>query len=105
MTRADVATATVEVTSWVTKLVGGDGTGTRLFDEPLQDGDTVRTVLRRFSARYPELESALWEPNRRDLGPHLEVLVNEASLGVSHELDSPLRGGERVTLLGQFMGG
>jgi hypothetical protein len=65
----------------------------------------VRTVLRRVSARFPELESALWEANRQDLGPHLEVLVNEASLGVTHELDSPLRGGERVTLLGQFMGG
>jgi hypothetical protein len=24
---------------------------------------------------------------------------------VSHDLDSPLRGGERITLLGQFMGG
>jgi hypothetical protein len=95
----------VEVTSWVTKLVGGDGSGSRYFDEPVGPGDTVRDVLRRVSARHPDLDSALWLPGRRDLGEHIEVLVNDAVLGVAHELDSPVRGGESIVLLGQFMGG
>jgi molybdopterin converting factor small subunit len=98
-------TATVEVTTWVTRHVGGDGSGTRRFDEALEAGDTVRTVLRRFTRRFPELDRALWSPDRRELGEHIEVLVNDAVLGVSHDLDSPLLGGERITLLGQFMGG
>lgn len=99
------ATATVEVTTWVTRHVGGDGSGTRRFDEPLQPGDTVRAVLRRFTRRFPDLEVALWSPDRQELGEHIEVLVNDAALGVSHDLDSPLLGGECITLLGQFMGG
>lgn len=99
------ATATVEVTTWVTRHVGGDGSGTRRFDEDLVPGDTVRTLLRRFSRRFPELEAALWSPDRRELGEHIEVFVNDAVLGVSYELDSALLGGERITLLGQFMGG
>jgi len=33
------------------------------------------------------------------------VLVNDAVLGVEHDLDSPLKAGDRVTLLAQFMGG
>ena len=37
--------AQVEVTTWVTKHVGGDGTGTKLFDEPLRRGDTTRSVI------------------------------------------------------------
>lgn len=98
-------TATIEVTTWVTKHVGGDGSGSRLFAEPLRPGDTLAEVLRRFSARFPELDQALWVPGRAALGEHIEVLVNDAVLGVSHELDSPLAGGERITLLGQFMGG
>ncbi|MBI2525791.1 MAG: hypothetical protein HYV93_07380 [Candidatus Rokubacteria bacterium] len=64
---------TVEVTTWVTRYVGGDGSGSRLFEEPVAPGETLRALLRR--------------------------------LGVAHELSSPLRGGERITLLGQFMGG
>jgi hypothetical protein len=103
--KAVTGTATVEVTTWVTKLVGGDGSGSRRFDEPIEPGDTVGDVLRRVSARHPELDAALWLPGRRTLGEHIEVLVNDAVLGVSHELDSPVRGGETITLLGQFMGG
>jgi len=99
------AIATVEVTTWVTRHVGGDGSGTRRFDETLESGDTVRTLLGRFTRRFPELDAALWSPDRRELGQHIEVLVNDGVLGVSYDLDSPLIGGERITLLGQFMGG
>lgn len=97
--------ATIEVMSWVTRFVGGDGSGRREYPEPIGPGETVREVLRRFSARHPELNRALWDPATKELGPHLEVLVNDAVLGVSHTLDSPLQPGDRVTLVGAFMGG
>ena len=96
---------TVEVTTWVTKHVGGDGSGSKVFTEPFAPGETVRDVLRRCSARFPELDAALWSPDHRELGEHIEVVVNDAVLGVTHELDSPLKNGDRITLLGQFMGG
>ena len=97
--------ANIEITTWVTKHVGGDGTGSKLFDEEIRRGDTPRTLLRRFTARFPELDSALWSPDRSELGSHIEVLVNDEVLGVTYDLDTPLMGGERITLLGQFMGG
>ena len=102
---ADRLTATVEVTTWVTKYVGGDGAGTRLFEEAVTPGETVADVLRRYSARFPDLDAALWGPGRAALGEHIEVLVNDTVLGVAYDLDTPLLGGERITLLGQFMGG
>ncbi|MBI5628040.1 MAG: MoaD/ThiS family protein [Candidatus Rokubacteria bacterium] len=105
MRATDTLSITIEVTTWVTRCVGGDGSGSRLFEEPVTADDTLRTLLRRWSARFPELEAALWNPARTDLGEHIEVHVNDAGLGVTHQLDSPLQGGERVTLLGQFMGG
>jgi molybdopterin converting factor small subunit len=95
----------IEVTTWVTKHVGGDGGGSKRFEESLTPGDTVRAILRRFSRRFPELDDALWNPTRTELGESIEVVVNDAVLGVHHDLDSPLEGGERITLLGQFMGG
>ena len=51
------------------------------------------------------LDAALWSPDHTELGEHIEVIVNDAVLGVTHELDSPLKDGDRITLLGQFMGG
>lgn len=97
------AAVEVEVVSWVTKFTGGDGTGRQTFDEPLGAGATVRSVLRGLSARFPELHAALW--HGEEIGEHIEVLVNDAVLGVNHTLDSELRPGDRITLLGQYMGG
>src|SRR5262245_37833156 len=101
--RTTTATIPVEIASWITKFIGGDGSGRRVLDEALTSGSTVRSVLTGLSARYPELHRALWHGN--ELGEHIEVLVNNAVLGIEHTLDSPLKPGDQITLLAQFMGG
>jgi molybdopterin converting factor small subunit len=95
----------VEVIAWITTFVGGSGSGRTLFEEVVVPGETVGDLLRRVSQRFPELDRALWDASRKGLGEHIEVLVNDAVLGVTHTLESPLQNGDRVTLLGQFMGG
>lgn len=97
------ATIPIEIASWITKFVGGDGSGRRVVDEPLGPDATVRSILTGLSAKFPELNRALW--HGKELGEHIEVLVNDAVLGIGHDLDSPLRPGDRITLLAQFMGG
>jgi molybdopterin converting factor small subunit len=96
-------TVPVEVLAWVTKFVGGNGSERRVFEEPLSPGATVRSVLRGLTSRYPELRQALWEGD--EIGPHVEVMVNDAVLGVSHELDSPVKGGDSIALVGAYLGG
>lgn len=99
-------TVQVEVLSWVNRFVGGPGTGLVTLEERVDRGATVRAVLQRVSERFPELARALWDPARpRELGDNVEVLVNNAVLGVTHDLDSEVLDGERITLLGQYMGG
>jgi hypothetical protein len=99
-------TVRVEVLSWVNRFVGGPGTGEETVDVAMPHGATVRGVLRAMSERYPELGRALWDPTRpHELGDNIEVLVGNAVLGVSHDLDSEVLDGERITLLGQYMGG
>lgn len=101
--RTAAASVAVEIVGWPTRFVGGDGGGRRLFDEVLPDGATVRSVLKALSARFPDLDTALWQGDR--LGEHIEVLVNDAVLDIDHTLDSPLAPGDRIALLAQFMGG
>ncbi len=96
---------TVEAVAWVTRFVGGDGSRRQAFREKTRPGDTVRAVLRRLSGRFPDLDAALWDRRSGDLGEHIEVLVNDAVLGVTHTLESPVRDGDRITLIGQYVGG
>ncbi len=95
----------VEVASWITRFVGGDGTRRRLFEEEWRAGVTVRDVLHQLGARFPQLEDALWDPQTNELAEHIEVIVNDAVLGVQHSLDSPLEDGDRITLVGAYLGG
>lgn len=102
----DNFTVRVDFISWVNQFVGGDGTGATEFDEPAAPGATVREVLKGLSDRYPQLKASLWDENdRRQIGTHIEVIVNDAILGVDHDLDSPLVEGDRITLAGQYVGG
>jgi molybdopterin converting factor small subunit len=76
-----------------------------MFGEPLRPGDTVRKVLRRLSGRFPELHKALWDAQTGELGEHIEVLVNDAVLDITHTLDSPVHTGDKIALIGQYLGG
>ncbi len=95
----------IDTVAWVTRFVGGNGSDRIGFDLAIEPGDTVRTVLRRLSERFPPLQYALWDPESGELGEHIEVVVNGAVLGVRHGLDSALQDGDRILLFGQYMGG
>jgi molybdopterin converting factor small subunit len=95
----------IEAVAWVSKFVGGDGSTRQVFHESLRAGDTVRKVLRRLSGRFPQLHKALWDPETGALAEHIEVLVNDAVLDISHTLESPLQKGDRLSLIGQYLGG
>jgi molybdopterin converting factor small subunit len=100
-----IAHVTIEAVAWVTQFVGGDGTRRRVFDETIAPGATVRSVLSHLSDRYPTLRDVLWSRAGGDLAEHIEILVNDAVLGLTHTIDSPVRDGDRITLLAQYAGG
>lgn len=98
-------TIPIECIGWVNRFVGGGGGGRVVLAESIRPDDTVRSVLRRVSARYPQLDEALWDPQTGDLGEHIEVVVNDAVLDISHTLDSAVTAADRITLVGQYIGG
>ncbi|MGQ4809466.1 hypothetical protein NKDENANG_02883 [Candidatus Entotheonellaceae bacterium PAL068K] len=102
---ATPAQVEIEAVAWITKFVGGDGSSRKVYHESLRPGDTVRKVLRRLSGRFPELHKALWDAQSGDLGGHIEVLVNDAVLDLTHTLDSPLQAGDKIAIIGQYLGG
>ena len=103
--KSEIGTVAVEAVAWVTQFVGGDGTRRKIFEETIAPEATVRSVLRQVSDRFPKLDETLWQRPGGVLAEHIEVLVNDAVLGVTHDLDSPVQPGDRITLLGQYTGG
>lgn len=95
----------VELVAWATMFVGGDGSNHRRLVVDASPGDTVRTVLKRLSARYPDLDKALWHEGTDALSEHLEIAVNDALLGINHTLESQVKAGDKILLMGQYTGG
>jgi molybdopterin converting factor small subunit len=95
----------VEAISYVNDMLGAAGGGQKEFTEEARPGDTVRTILRRFSARYPKLNEALWDGDSGELGPHIEIIFNDTILGVRDSVDTPVRPNDRIILTGQYIGG
>ncbi len=100
---AEVFTVKVETTAWINTFLDEGAPGSRIFEETAHPGDRVRDILRRLSGRYPKLSAALWEGDQ--IGPHIEIIVNETILGVVYNLDSPIQPGDGILLTGQYMGG
>ena len=99
-------TVQVEAIAWVRTFLGGPASGAQIFDEQARAGDTVRSVLKRLSARFSELNEALWDRSaREEIGPHIEIIVNDTILGVQYTLDSPVGPGDQIVLTGQYIGG
>ncbi|MBF8267154.1 MAG: hypothetical protein HW388_662 [Dehalococcoidia bacterium] len=95
----------IEVTSWLTRYVGGDGSGRVYFDQEFAPGESLKAVLHRFGQRLPELDRVLWDPESGDLWEYVEIIVNDAFLGINHTMDSEVRDGDRITLMEAFEGG
>ncbi len=98
-------TAVIELLAWATVFVGGDGSESREFSEEILPGDTIRAVLKRHSRRHRELDKALWDRGSDALSEHIEIAVNDALLGIKHTLESEVEDGDRIILMGQYMGG
>ena len=95
----------VEVISYVNDMVDAPGQGQKEFTVEARPGDTLRTVLQRFSSGFPRLHEALWDPGTGEIGGHIEVIFNDTILGVRDSLDSEVHAHNRVILLGQYVGG
>ena len=95
----------VELMAWATMFVGGDGNNHKYVDVDASPGDAVRTVLKRLSAQHPDLDKALWHEGTDALSEHLEIAVNRAVLGIHHTLESQVKQGDEILIMGQYMGG
>lgn len=95
----------LEFISWASTFVGGDGNERKIFEEEAPRGATLRDVLKKMSRRFRPLDEALWRDGSDELAEHLEIAVNDALLGIRHTLDSEMKEGDLILLMGQYMGG
>ena len=95
----------VELLPPLGELVGRESNRRAKLSIDFVDGETVLDFLLRLGGLYPDLHSQLWDDERRELRQPIEIAVNGAVLGIHHQLDSALHGGDELLLVPQYQGG
>ena len=95
----------VELLPPLGELVGRVPTRRAKLDVDFVVGETVLDFLLRLGGLYPDLHSQLWDDERHELRQPIEIAVNGAVLGIHHQLDSALHGGDELLLVPQYQGG
>ena len=99
------ATVCIELVSWVNDLAQSPAKDAR-YQVTIRQADTLRDVLQRFSQHHPKLHKSLWSSeDPKEIGPHIEIIVNDAIMGIEKDLHSPIEGVQLVVLAGQYIGG
>ena len=89
----------IEVLGWLTSYVGGDGGGIKYLEAEFSRGETLRAAVFRLSLRYPALHQRMWDSKSGQVGPNLDILLNDAYLGITRSLDSEIQDGDKITML------
>ena len=95
----------IEVFAWLTRYVGGMGGGRMFFTEEFATGDDIKTVVRKLTRRFPDLDQILWDSESGQIGASVEIIINDAFLGITHTITSEVRDGDMITLLPAWDGG
>ncbi len=95
----------VELLPPLGELVGRGSNRRAKLDIEFEDGKTVLELVVQLAQLYPELGAQLWDGERRELRQPLEIAINGAVLGLHHQLDSALHGGDELLLVPQYQGG
>jgi len=84
--------------------LGFDQPGPIIMEEPLEKGESLRSLLTRLAARLRHFPEAVFDPETQSLSSEVTLLVNN-HIHLSQGLDTKLKDGDRILFLPILAGG
>jgi len=99
-----VIAVTVKVWSILSAAFGLETSGARTLEIEVPEGATLLDLLRQLAAEYPGFASVMFDPSGEP-SDQVSVVLNDRLPELGLGLDTPLRAGDRVTLVQAYAGG
>jgi molybdopterin converting factor small subunit len=84
--------------------LGFDQPGPIISEEPVEEGETLRSLLTRLAGRFGHFSEALFDPATQSLSSEVSILINN-HINLSQGLDTKLKDGDRILFLPILAGG
>ena len=100
-----MSTATVRLEFWISDRLGESQPGPVIREEPLEAGDSLRTLLTRLAERSRAFAEAVFDLKTQSLSSEVLILINDHVGNVTHGLETRIKEGDGIKFLPILGGG
>ena len=94
----------VRLEFWMADRLGVDQPGPLIIEEPLEEGESLRSLLTRLAGRIEPFAEAVFDPRTQSLSSEVSLLINN-HIDLPQGMDTKLKEGDRVLFLPILAGG
>lgn len=94
----------VKLQFWMADRLGWTQMGPMTTEEPLEEGDSLRSLLNRLAGRFREFPEAVFDPKTQSLSSEVSILINN-HINLSQGMDTKLNDGDGILFLPILAGG
>jgi len=96
--------AKVRLEFWMADRLGLDQPGPLILEEPLEEGESLRSLLTRLAGRIESFAEAVFDPRTQSLSSEISLLLNN-HIDLPQGMDTKLKEGDRILFLPILAGG
>ena len=96
--------AKVRLEFWMADRLGLDQPGPLILEEPLEEGESLRSLLTRLAGRIESFAEAVFDPRTQSLSSQISLLLNN-HIDLPQGMDTKLKEGDRILFLPILAGG
>ena len=94
----------VRLEFWMADRLGLDQPGPLILEEPLEEGESLRSLLTRLAGRIESFAEAVFDPRTQSLSSEISLLLNN-HIDLPQGMDTKLKEGDRILFLPILAGG
>ena len=94
----------VRLEFWMADRLGVDQPGPLIVEEPLEEGESLRSLLTRLAGRIGPFAEAVFDPRTQSLSSEVSLLLNN-HIDLPQGMDTKLKEGDRILFLPILAGG
>ena len=94
----------VRLEFWMADRLGWGQPGPVVIEEPLEIGESLRSLLNRLAGRIDHFSEAVFDPQTQSLSSEVSILINN-HIHLSSGMDTELKEGDQILFLPILAGG
>jgi len=95
----------VELRLWLKDWPGWNQAGPIILQEPIEEGETLRSVLNRLAERVPQFKETIFDPMTQSISDEVALVINDRFQSLSLGLEIKMQDGDRILLFPYLAGG